>query len=62
MMLIPPIVMATIDVSTNNNIVPITDDNFRGRRTGAHEHRPQGRSYNDHPHLSLLCPPGAGNA
>jgi len=51
--------MTAIDMTSNHYIVAIMHDNLRRSRTGASKHCPDGRSQNDHSHISLLCFPRA---
>jgi hypothetical protein len=53
----PSVVVAAVDMLTHDDVVTITDDNFRGRGKSAHKHSADGRTQNDHFHFSLLCFP-----
>jgi hypothetical protein len=40
----PAVVVIAIDMLTNDDVVTITDDNFRGRRKSAHKHSANSRT------------------
>ncbi|MGB9298864.1 MAG: hypothetical protein WCB52_21945, partial [Pseudolabrys sp.] len=44
MVSIPPVVMTTVHVLAYYDVITIVDDNLRGHRDGADEHRPNGRA------------------
>jgi len=54
---VPAVVMSTVGVLMNDDIVTIADNNLCGHRDGARKHSSNSRAQNDHSHISLLCFP-----